>query len=188
MTDNSASRVVFISKPVRTDSIVCVQFSVNLNGDSNRSLFSHVVLRARELIFSFANILACPVANGGRVIVAGNAELFDQSKFRTKCEKLKLTAEAELSCSPETLGRCLKYTVLAKLAPEWNKVGEWLFNGRQFLHNGGSIPCVCVDLRFPSSEIEILVTAKQHRFPLLQPSELAIDQAVLKQLQLNKSR
>ena len=75
------------------------------------------------------------MADGGRVIVAGNAELFDQSKFRTKCEKLKLTAEAELSCSPETLGRCLKYTVLAKLAPEWNKVGEWLFNGRQFLHN-----------------------------------------------------
>ncbi|PVD21295.1 hypothetical protein C0Q70_19467 [Pomacea canaliculata] len=47
---------------------------------------------------------------------------------------------------------CLKYTMLAKLAPTWNKAGEWLIQGRDFLMHTGYANGVKFDFMVTADE------------------------------------
>ena len=98
-----------------------------------------------------------------------------------KCEKLKLKVESRsgFPLSPALFEECLMYTLMARIAPSWNKVGEFLIGGRQFLHQGGHLPAVKLRLHLANSRVEITLQASLVRFPLLQPDDLGIDIAVL---------
>ena len=80
------------------------------------------------------------------------------------------------------------YTLMARIAPSWNKVGEFLIGGRQFLHQGGHLPAVKLRLHLANSRVEITLQASLVRFPLLQPDDLGIDIAVLEQFILGSEQ
>ena len=107
-----------------------------------------------------------------------------------KCEKLKLKVESRsgFPLSPALFEECLMYTLMARIAPSWNKVGEFLIGGRQFLHQGGHLPAVKLRLHLANSRVEIALQASLVRFPLLQPDDLGIDIAVLEQFILGNEQ
>ena len=91
--------------------------------------------------------------------------------------------------SPDLFKECLLYTVKARIAPSWNKVGEWLIAGRHFLHQAGHLPAVKLRVHLANSRIEVTVEdATLVRFPLLQPDDLGIDVAVLEQFILGNEQ
>lgn len=44
--------------------------------------------------------------------------------------------------TPELYQSCLRYTLTARISPNWNKVGEWLIQGRDFLTHRGAVNAV----------------------------------------------
>ncbi|VDI51371.1 serine/threonine-protein kinase ATR [Mytilus galloprovincialis] len=52
--------------------------------------------------------------------------------------------------TPAQYQSCLRYTLLAKLAPNWNKAGQWLIQGRDFLMQAGYANAVskCLNIFF----------------------------------------
>ena len=118
------------------------------------------------------------------------SSLADSPQLAGKCEKLKLVVDsrAGFPLSPVLFEECLMYTVRARLAPSWNRVGEWLLAGRQFLHQAGHLPAVKLRLHLANSRIEVTVQASLVRFPLLQPDDLGIDIGVLEQFILGNEQ
>ena len=116
------------------------------------------------------------------------SSLADSPQLAGKCEKLKLAVNSRFPLSPALFEECLLYTVKAKLAPGWNRVGEWLIAGRQFLHQAGHLPAVKLRLHIANSRIEVTVEATLVRWPLLQPDDLGIEIGVLEQFILGNEQ
>ena len=83
--------------------------------------------------------------------------------------------------SPALLEECLSYTLKARLAPNWNKVGDWFLAGRQFLHQADQIPAVKMSLHLADRQVVFVLSATVMRFPLLQPEDLGVDAGSLEQ-------
>jgi len=148
-------------------------------------------MRCRQLIFQFpGQLLACPRTEENAVFVVCHNSLASSPQLADKCEKLKLVVASQtgLPLSPELFKECLLYTVKARLAPGWNRVGEWLLAGRQFLHQAGHLPAVKLRLHLANSRIEVTVEASLVKFPLLQPDDLGIDIGVLEQFILGNEQ
>ena len=107
-------------------------------------------------------------------------------KFAARCEKLKLPQASRSlhPLSPALLEECLSYTLKARLAPNWNKVGDWLLGGRQFLHQADQIPAVKMSLHLADRQVVFVLSATVMRFPLLQPEDLGVDTGSLEQFVL----
>jgi hypothetical protein len=89
-------KYVFVSEPLPLCSLHCRKL-VWLSAPpaaANSSDFTQTVLKARELIFTFPDLLANPLADQRAVMVVGRPQLFADPKFRAKCEKLNLKGRA----------------------------------------------------------------------------------------------
>ena len=104
-------------------------------------------------------------------------------KFAARCEKVKLPPASRSlhPLSPALLEECLSYTLKARLAPNWNKVGDWFLAGRQFLHQADQIPAVKMSLHLADRQVVFVLSATVMRFPLLQPEDLGVDAGSLEQ-------
>ncbi|CAN7983576.1 unnamed protein product, partial [Ixodes hexagonus] len=60
---------------------------------------------------------------------------------------------------PSDFQACLRYTMLAKMAPLWNKVGQYLCQGRDFLLSTGIIPAIEWQILVTEAETEVTLAA-----------------------------
>jgi len=185
----AGDQFVFISSPLDFSSFICLMFSSCKSADPATSDFSLTTMRCRQLLFQFpSQLLACPRTEENAVLVVCPSSLADSPQLAGKCEKLKLVSNSRFPLSPALFEECLLYTVKAKLAPSWNRVGEWLIAGRQFLHQAGHLPAVKLRLHIANSRIEVTVQATLVRWPLLQPDDLGIEIGVLEQFILGNEQ
>ena len=88
------NKYVFISEPLPLSSLHCRRLIWSASGQSataDTSAFTQTVLRARELIFTFPEVLANPLADQRAVMVAAPPQFFLDPRFHAKCEKLSLS-------------------------------------------------------------------------------------------------
>ena len=175
-------QVVYISHPLDLSSMVCLLFKMPRPKDSSVSSFTQTTLRCRQLIFDFpGHILASPITDTSTIQVMCLATLHNSNAFTSKMEKLQLSQCGKIPISTSMLEEAMSYTMMARLSPSWNKVGDWLLGGRQFLHQADRIPAVQVKLHMADTRVELTITANTVVFPLLQPDDLGLDFDSLKQ-------
>merc|ERR1719429_863428 len=81
--------------------------------------------------------------------------------------KLGLVLEKQVSTTPALMRDSVSYTLQARLAPAWNKVGDWLLQGRQFLHASNPIEAVEMKVHVADDCVEIALKATVVMFPLM---------------------
>ena len=59
----------------------------------------------------------------------------------------------------QVLAECLSYTLSARLAPEWNRVGGWLLQGEKFLHHTEPLNAVKMKVNVANESVEVSVKA-----------------------------
>jgi len=169
-------QVVYISHPLDLSSMVGLMFKMPKPKDSSVSSFTQTTLRCRQLIFDFpGHILASPVTDTSTIQVMCLATLHTNNAFTSKLEKLQLSLCGKIPISSSMLEEAMSYTMMARLSPAWNKVGDWLLGGRQFLHQADRIPAVQVKLHMADTRLELTITATTVVFPLLQPDDLGLE-------------
>ena len=168
---------VFVSSPLALESLVCLLFPSSRFGNSFHSDFNLATLSCRQLVFEFSGLLlACPRTEENAVMVVCSSSLASSPQFFARCHELKLNpgARNRLHLSTVVLEECLVYTFRARLSPAWNKVGDLLLGGRQFLHQTDQIPAVKLAVHLVDGHLELVISASVVRFPLLQPDDLGI--------------
>ncbi|KAL3181271.1 hypothetical protein MRX96_008768 [Rhipicephalus microplus] len=98
---------------------------------------------AQELIFRESHVTAAPVLQAPYSVMATIPKsLLDSEPFRQLLEAMELRVCSRQRAQPQDFQTCLTYTMVALVAPAWNKVGRYLCQGRDFLVADGVIPAV----------------------------------------------
>ncbi|KAL1428910.1 hypothetical protein MTO96_016662 [Rhipicephalus appendiculatus] len=85
--------------------------------------------------------------------------LLDSQPFRQRLEAMQLRLCSRQRVLPREFQSCLSYTMLALLAPAWNRVGPYLCQGREFLVAAGVIPAIEWQILASETKTELTLAA-----------------------------
>ncbi|XP_077100228.1 uncharacterized protein C18orf63 homolog isoform X3 [Siphateles boraxobius] len=99
----------------------------------------------RELVLSHSDVVASPLLGhcGGITVI--------------------MTLNLPQRVFPAILQTCLSYSVTAKLAPKWNKAGQYLIAGKDFLSDSGKLNAVVLELSITETQLCVSVEANTVR-------------------------
>ncbi|GAB5579577.1 uncharacterized protein C18orf63 homolog isoform X2 [Prionailurus iriomotensis] len=95
--------------------------------------------------------------------------------------------EAPQRVIPVILQNCLSYSLMARLAPAWNKTGHLLVQGREFLSQMGKQSAVVLDINVTETQVCLSIEAYTIRLPPPELREFDISQSVIKDFDTNKN-
>lgn len=130
------TQVVFISTrlPVK-DLTSCIYKMRDSSALQSSEIFSQLTLKCRQLLFEYPGVVAtCPMFDSRCLLVTCPLGLMSEERFSHLVNtKLGLVLEKQVSTTPALMRDSVSYTLQARLAPAWNKVGDWLLQGRQVI-------------------------------------------------------
>ncbi|CAN7980537.1 unnamed protein product, partial [Ixodes pacificus] len=85
---------------------------------------------------------------------------------------MNLTVVSTYPVVPSDFQACLRYTTLAKMAPLWNKVGQYLCQGRDFLLSTGILPAIEWKILVTETETEVTLVACGVKLQLMTLSDI----------------
>ncbi|CAL1544098.1 unnamed protein product, partial [Lymnaea stagnalis] len=139
---------------------------------SNATIQAHIV-KCREVIFTEPDVICCPSCysdNSFSVIM--KQSFFKTGKLQSRLQKQGIQISKPFRVNFPLYQSCLKYTLIARLAPTWNKAGEWFIQGRDFLVHDGYSNAIKMDLCVNKDELLVSLTGTAIRFPPLQIEDL----------------
>nr|XP_015210130.1 PREDICTED: uncharacterized protein C18orf63 homolog isoform X1 [Lepisosteus oculatus]XP_015210131.1 PREDICTED: uncharacterized protein C18orf63 homolog isoform X1 [Lepisosteus oculatus] len=120
----------------------------------------------RELLFLCPELLASPVLDSfGEITVIMAITFFKTGIIQAYTQRHSLQMGTPRRVLPAILKACLSYTLTAKMAPEWNKAGQFLIAGTDFLTESGRLNAVVMELNATETQLCICVEAKSIRLP-----------------------
>ncbi|XP_025750669.1 uncharacterized protein C18orf63 homolog isoform X3 [Manacus vitellinus] len=123
----------------------------------------------RQLLFLYQEILSAPVIGTLNQI------------------SVVMALEGPQTVTPAILQTCLSYTLTARLAPNWNKAGHLLVQGKDFLSHSGRQNAVVVDLNVSERQLCISVEACSIRLPPPELGDFDISENTVKQFDSNEN-
>ncbi|XP_078689239.1 uncharacterized protein LOC144920764 [Branchiostoma floridae x Branchiostoma belcheri] len=138
--------------------------------------FQLQITKCRELIFTEAGILASPsVDDYDTINIIVQSSIYESGKLKPRFEKMNLSVSEVSDVTLSLLQSCLMYTIVARLAPNWNKVGDILVQGRDFLMCKGPMNAVKVQMTACADEVCMAVEAKTVKLPQTKIEDFAVD-------------
>ncbi|XP_067148465.1 uncharacterized protein C18orf63 homolog [Apteryx mantelli] len=135
----------------------------------------------RQLLFMQQDILSAPVIGTlNQISVVMAIAFYKTGICQAYIEKQGATLETPQRVSPAILQTCLSYTLIARLAPRWNKAGHLLVQGKDFLSHSGRQNAVVIDLNVSETQLCISVEACSVHLPLPELGEFDISGNILK--------
>ncbi|KAK6491898.1 hypothetical protein HHUSO_G4104 [Huso huso] len=120
----------------------------------------------RELLFLYPDLLASPVPGTcSEVTVIMAITFFKSGSIQAYTQRHEAKMDSPQRVLPGVLQTCLSYTLTAKLAPNWNKAGHLLIQGRDFLTETGRKSAVVMELNVTEAQLCISLEAYTIRLP-----------------------
>ncbi|XP_021325933.3 uncharacterized protein C18orf63 homolog [Danio rerio] len=140
------------------------------NSHDEGELRNKQVKTCRELILMQSDIVASPVlGHYGGISVIMTTALHKTGFIQAFAEKHGLQLCPPQRVFPAILQNCLSYTVTTKLAPKWNKAGQYLIAGKDFLSDTGKLNAVVLEMNITETQLCGNVEVKTVRLP---PAEI----------------
>ncbi|XP_078338366.1 uncharacterized protein LOC111137599 isoform X2 [Crassostrea virginica] len=173
--DNAVTPVIVLAKCPELEELLSITLWTTKNLNNSSSTFQPHVIRCRELIFTEPDIIATPAFNSDNTFhVVLKKVLYNTGKLQTRFSKTGLTSGDPQPVTAALFQSCLHYTLLARIAPCWNKAGQWLIQGRDFLSHEGYLNAIKMDLVVSYGQIHLSLVASTVRFPALQLCDIEI--------------
>ncbi|MFT7809397.1 uncharacterized protein C18orf63 homolog isoform X2 [Arapaima gigas] len=95
------------------------------------------LVACRDLIFQFPDVIASPVLESSEICAIMSIDFFKTGIIQAYTQRCSLKMGGLQQVLPALLQTCLSYTLTARLAPNWNKAGQFLIAGKDFLTDSG---------------------------------------------------
>ncbi|XP_053427144.1 uncharacterized protein C18orf63 homolog [Nycticebus coucang] len=142
----------------------------------------------RQLLFLHQDILTSPVPGIlNQIWVVMAIPSYKAGKLNAYVEKYRAKMEAPQRVIPVILQNCLSYSLIARLAPAWNRTGHFLIQGRDFLSQMGKQSAVVVDINVTETQVCLSIEACTIRLPPPELKEFDISQNIIKDFYTNKN-
>nr|XP_034338422.1 uncharacterized protein C18orf63 isoform X2 [Crassostrea gigas] len=173
--ENATAPVIVLAKCPPLDELLTISICITKCLNNTSSTFQPHVIRCRELIFTEPDIIATPAFNSDNTFqVVLKKTLYNTGKLQARFSKIGLVAGDPQPVTTALFQSCLHYTLLARIAPSWNKAGQWLIQGRDFLSHQGYLNAVKMELVVSHEQIHLSLTASAVRFPALQLCDIEV--------------
>uniref|UniRef100_A0A8C4R747 DUF4708 domain-containing protein n=1 Tax=Eptatretus burgeri TaxID=7764 RepID=A0A8C4R747_EPTBU len=115
------------------------------------------VLHCRELLFTNLEVLASPVPDTiDEIFIVTSRNFLNSRRIQEFAKRIGAKMEEIMPVTCAVLQCCLSYTLIAKLAPKWNKAGNLLIQGFEVTVQDKQI-CIALEaytIRLPPSQLE----------------------------------
>ncbi|XP_077983045.1 uncharacterized protein C18orf63-like [Glandiceps talaboti] len=146
------------------------------------------VIKCRELIFTEPNIMATPSLDDCRKIyLTMHQHVWKAKTLLLKFQKMGLQVESAGRLLSNIFQACYIYTLTAKLAPHWNKVGNLMIQGRDFLMSNSKMNAVKMNVTVTSEEISFALEASTVKLPANQIEDFEVCTPVLEKFCMSRS-
>ncbi|XP_074646942.1 uncharacterized protein LOC141902905 [Tubulanus polymorphus] len=180
--------MVFFANHPNLASLLTISLTINNAKKSPSPKLQPQVIKCRELIFTEPDIIASPeLGDENRIYLIMQRKLYETGRLQAKFQKMSLDASKPLPVIAACYKTCLMYTLLAKLAPNWNKVGSLLVQGRDFMNYSQKLAAIKMDMNINSSELYLSLDAAVIRLPLISIEDLEICRPVLDEFFQNEN-
>ncbi|KAB5587168.1 hypothetical protein PHYPO_G00009790 [Pangasianodon hypophthalmus] len=120
----------------------------------------------RELLHLHSDLIASPVLGsygGIRVIMA--ITFFKRGIIQAYAQSHSLQIGSPQRVLPSILQMCLSYSLTARLSPNWNRAGQYLIAGKDFLSDASKRIAVVMELSVNETELCVSMEASTIRLP-----------------------
>ncbi|CAB1349456.1 unnamed protein product, partial [Coregonus sp. 'balchen'] len=158
--------------------LCCVTLSLQSDDGEVRN---KQVKTCRELLLLYADIIASPVLGCfSEITVVMAIPFFKRGIVQAYVQRHSLQMGSPQRVLPGILQTCLSYSLTSRLAPNWNKVGQFLIAGRDFLADSGKLNAIVMELSANESQLCVSVEANTVRLPPTRLADFDIPPMVLR--------
>ncbi|XP_053539816.1 uncharacterized protein C18orf63 isoform X4 [Ictalurus punctatus] len=124
------------------------------------------VKTCRELLHLHPDLIASPVLGSyGGIRVVLTITFFRRGIIQAYAQSHNLQISSPQRVLPSMLQTCLSYSFTARLAPNWNRAGQYLIPGKDFLSDSSKRIAVVMELNVNETELCVSVEASTIRLP-----------------------
>ncbi|XP_047667604.1 uncharacterized protein C18orf63 isoform X1 [Tachysurus fulvidraco] len=124
------------------------------------------VKTCREVLRLHSDVIASPVLGPyGGIRVIMSIKYFKKGVIQAYAQSHGLQIHSPERVSPNILQLCLSYSLTARLAPNWNRAGQHLIAGKDFLSDASKRIAVVLELSVNETELCVSVEASTVRLP-----------------------
>ncbi|KAM4841157.1 uncharacterized protein C18orf63 homolog [Thomomys bottae] len=166
---------------------LCVVRIILSEGVADTEIRSIQMKMCRQLLFLHQDILTAPVPGVfNQIWVVLAIPFFKSGNLNTYIENHGAKMEAPEQVIPVILQNCLSYSFAARLAPSWNRMGNLLVQGRDFLSQMGKQSAVVLDIKVTETQICLIIEVCTIRLPPAELKEFDISQSILQDFYANQ--
>ncbi|XP_031367752.1 uncharacterized protein C18orf63-like [Apis dorsata] len=170
MYERKEQSILYASFPQINDlcCVICEIDFIEVRDSSAKSNFHWQTMKCRLLIHLISDIIASPVMGTEKFIfVIANKKFFETGKLLKILKNFKLVYQGLRSVTIELYKICLIYTIQTKIAPLWNKVGEYLVQGKDFYNFIQGTRALKLDILIEEKNISIKLHAEIIKIPYI---------------------
>nr|XP_023655965.1 uncharacterized protein C18orf63 homolog isoform X2 [Paramormyrops kingsleyae]XP_023655966.1 uncharacterized protein C18orf63 homolog isoform X2 [Paramormyrops kingsleyae] len=155
--------------------------TMSLDMQSNHGDMRNLQLKTcRAILFQYPDVIASPVMESFDIIVIMSIEFFKTGVIQAHAQACIMQMSTPHRVLPSLLQACLSYTVTARLAPDWNKAGQFLIRGKNFLSSSGKLNAIVMELSTREDQLCVSVGCSTVRLPPATLEEFDIAPNVLR--------
>ncbi|KZC04278.1 Uncharacterized protein C18orf63 [Dufourea novaeangliae] len=148
--------------------IFCEIDFIEVHESSAKSNFHWQTMKCRLLIHLISDIIASPILGTERYIfIITHKAFFESGKLERILKYLKLVYQGTRPVTVEVYKTCLLYTIQSKIAPLWNKVGQYFLQGKQFYNSVEPIPALKLDVLLEEKNMSLQLYAEKVNVPYI---------------------
>ncbi|BFZ13380.1 hypothetical protein BsWGS_16419 [Bradybaena similaris] len=175
--------VILFSSPPIFEELCGITVLVKPSVHSHLASLQPHITKCREIIFTEPDVIASPSSDLDACFnIVMQQSLFKSGRVQARLQKLGCQLSKPYRVLPSLYQACLHYTLLARLAPTWNRAGEWLLQGRDFLMHTGYTHAIKMRLCVNKDEMFVSACGTVVRFPPLQVEDLSLSREEMLQI------
>ncbi|KAF7708927.1 uncharacterized protein C18orf63-like [Silurus meridionalis] len=165
---------------------VFLSFHSFLSQGDEGELRNSQVKTCRELLHTHSDVIASPVFGSyGGIRVIMSITFFNRGIIQVYAQSHSLQISSPQKVLPSILQMCLSYSLTARLAPNWNRVGQYFITGKDFLSDANKRFAVVMELSVTETELCVSVEASTIRLPPVTLKDFDVPALVMERF-LNK--
>ncbi|KAL1006782.1 hypothetical protein UPYG_G00077020 [Umbra pygmaea] len=177
MSKEQEQSLMFVSLP-DLRKLCCVTVSLQSDDEEVRT---KQMKTCRELMLLYADIICSPaVGSLSEIIAVMGIPFFKRGLVQAYVQRHSLQMGSPQRVVPGIMQTCLSYSLITRLAPNWNKVGQFLIAGRDFMEDSGKLNAIVMELSANESQLCVGLEACTVRLPPTRLEEFEVPPMVLR--------
>ncbi|XP_076668061.1 uncharacterized protein C18orf63-like [Andrena cerasifolii] len=152
--------------------VMCQIDFVDVHESKTKSNFYWQTMKCRLLIHLVPKVIASPVSGTEIFIfIITDKTFFATGKLETILRTLKLVYHGVRPITKELYKMCLIYTIRSKIAPQWNRAGQYMLLGKEFYNSVQAIGAVKLDILIEENNTRLQLGVEKVKIPYLKLEE-----------------